>query len=237
MRELAELSGIGWSYPALALFRPLLGEHALRLLGGEVRWLAQQFGTVRSLDVLIAASRDIHTRTRLAQLRHQAFAALLDVLRAPRVRILLLDLTHWLVLGAWLRQPQPAPQLDVFAAEQLEHRFRRLKRRSRHFVQLDDAHRHRVRIEAKKLRYATEFLASVYPAPNVQKRLKVWLENLEVLLDALGDLNDQASFAVLLDEFGLSATAVPFNRATHDALCETAETALGTLMVLKRYWR
>lgn len=66
---------------------------------------------------------------------------------------------------------------------------------------------------------------------------KIWLDNLEMLLDALGDLNDQASFAALLDEFGLSAKAVPFNRATHDALCETAETALGTLMGLKRYWR
>jgi inorganic triphosphatase YgiF len=220
---------------ALALFRPLLGEHALRLLGGEVRWLAQQFGTVRSLDVLIAASCDIRTRTRLAQLRHQAFAVLLAVLDAPRVRTLLLDLTHWLALGAWLRQP--APNLDTLAAAQLELRFRRLKRRGRNFAELDDAHRHRVRIEAKKLRYATEFLASIYTGATAQKRQIAWLETLEALLGALGDLNDQASVTALLDEFGISTTAMPFNRATHDALCDTAETALGRLIGLKRYWR
>ena len=221
---------------ALALFRPLLGEHASRLLNGEVRWLAQQFGPVRGLDVLIAASRDMPSRTRLANLRHQAFAVLLDVLRGPRVRTLLLALTHWLTLGAWLRQPQPAPRLDTFAAAQLEHRFRRLKRRGRHFSELDDAHRHRVRIEAKKLRYATEFLASVFPATKAQKRRMGWLETLEALLDALGDLNDQASVTALLDEFGISAAAMPFNRAAHDALCEAAGAGLGSLFGFKRYW-
>ncbi|TFU06310.1 CHAD domain-containing protein [Polymorphobacter arshaanensis] len=222
---------------ALALFRPLLGEHALRLLNGEVRWLAQQFGTVRSLDVLIAASSDIRTRTRLAQLRHQSLAILLDVIRAPRVRTLLLDLTHWLTLGAWLRQPTPAPRLDNFAAVQLEHRFRRLKRRGWHFADLDDAHRHRVRIEAKKLRYATEFLDSIYPGDKAQRRRMAWLETLEALLGALGDLNDQATAAAVLEEFGIGANAVPFDKARHDALCVAAGTAHATLTRLKRYWR
>jgi len=207
------------------------------MLDSEVRWLAQQFGTVRSLDVLIAASRNVGIRTRLAKLRHQAFVEMVEVLRTPRVRTLLLDLVQWLALGAWLHDPRKAPRLDKFAAAQLDRRLRRLMRKGEGFPELDDRHRHRVRIEAKKLRYATEFLASIYGGEKAAKRRKMWLDTLETLLEALGDLNDEAVAAETLASFGIDRNAVTFDHEAQEALRRAAELGFATLSDLKRYWR
>jgi hypothetical protein len=46
-----------------------------------------------------------------------------------------------------------------------------------------------------------------------------------------------ASAAAVLAEFGISAAAVPFDCAVHDALCAAANEALTSLIELKRYWR
>lgn len=73
-----------------------------------------------------------------------------------------------------------------------------------------------MRIEAKKLRYATE-LASVFPATKAQKRRMGWLETWKRCSTRWG-IHDQASVTALLDEFGISAAAMPFNRAAHDTV-------------------
>jgi CHAD domain-containing protein len=58
------------------------------------------------------------------------------------------------------------------------------------------AERHRVRIDAKKLRYAAEFFAALYPP----KRVRRYVDTLEDLQDILGALNDAAVADRLLEE-------------------------------------
>ena len=56
----------------------------------------------------------------------------------------------------------------------------------RDFASLDSEARHRLRILGKKLRYATEFFESLFPAERTQPFLKA----LKALQDDLGAMND-----------------------------------------------
>ena len=49
-----------------------------------------------------------------------------------------------------------------------------------------------MRIQAKKLRYASEFFGGAFPAKKAIRRRKGFVAGLEKLQDALGDLNDIA---------------------------------------------
>ena len=65
---------------------------------------------------------------------------------------------------------------------------RRLARRARKLAAADAPARHRLRIAAKRMRYATEFFASLYPAHQVRPSVRA----LTSLQDTLGLLNDTA---------------------------------------------
>jgi len=54
----------------------------------------------------------------------------------------------------------------------------------------DPQRRHMLRIQAKKLRYASEFFAAAFPEGKQARLLKRFLGELKGLQDALGDLND-----------------------------------------------
>lgn len=95
---------------------------------------------------------------------------------------------------------EPLPRFDApvgaFAAYALERRHRRVRKRGRGVPEATPEERHRVRIAAKKLRYAAEFFRSLYPA----KRVARYVGALEDLQDILGALNDAAVVDRLLAE-------------------------------------
>jgi CHAD domain-containing protein len=66
---------------------------------------------------------------------------------------------------------------------------------------LDPQRRHKMRIQAKKLRYAAEFFAGAFPGKKPTQRRKRFVEVLESLQDALGDLNDIAVHEELTERF------------------------------------
>jgi triphosphatase len=57
-------------------------------------------------------------------------------------------------------------------------------------ARLDAKSRHKLRIQAKKVRYAAEFFANLFPGKGPLKRRKKFLMALEQLQAGLGDLND-----------------------------------------------
>jgi CHAD domain-containing protein len=57
---------------------------------------------------------------------------------------------------------------------------------------LDSRSRHKLRIQAKKVRYASEFFAGLFPGKKALKRREKFLSGLESVQDCLGDLNDIA---------------------------------------------
>ncbi|PWV59276.1 CHAD domain-containing protein [Plasticicumulans acidivorans] len=177
---------------ALALFG--VAEPALRRppFLPALRRLARTLGESRDRDVLCAETlprlldEDDGLHAHFAVGRQQARVAAVSAIEAAAFATLLADIESWLDgLGRDARAPLHKA-IGKLAPRLLERRLHRLRKRGRHLAQLPDAERHAARIAAKELRYAAEFLGSLYPA----ERVKPFIHALAALQDTLGRLND-----------------------------------------------
>lgn len=172
----------------------------------ELRWLGEQLGAARDWEVLAEDT--------LSQLMHAypAEPALLPLQQAAlgqararraqagqalgsvRYARLMLRLIAWLHGRRWQQDAAPQQQqalaapVKAFARRVLKADKRRLERRARKLAAADAPARHRLRIAAKRMRYATEFFASLYPA----RQVRPFVRALSSLQDTLGQLNDAA---------------------------------------------
>ncbi|HLZ79396.1 MAG TPA: CHAD domain-containing protein, partial [Sphingomonas sp.] len=180
-------------------------------------------------------------REQLAAARAGIFDHARGELASARSRRLMIDLAEWLALGDWrLRPADPVlagSRPATFAAESLDLHRKRLKHRGRGLAGLSDGRRHKTRIEAKKLRYATEFFASLYPAQNAQRRHAVFLDALEEMQDELGELNDQVTGPEVLARLGIDPSAMSPPQQDRAERLNRAEKAYERLMDAKRFWR
>ena len=229
---------------ALSIFEPMLAGPKFGRFQGELRDLAGLLGRVRDVDVMIDKLDDAEALRRLAAAREARLAAVTAALGSAPVRALMLDLVAWIAIGPWREAADRAdlrarPATD-FAAAALDRLRRRVKRRGRHLAELDETARHRVRIAGKKLRYAAEFFASLYPGKKPGRRREALLDALEKLQTQLGHLNDLASGRDLLAELGIADadTALAAGRKGDPArLLPKAEDAYERLIDAKRFWR
>lgn len=195
---------------AFSIFRPVIGNDGAHLRN-ELRWLASILGEARDLDVLLDRTQAGALRDRIAAARETAYARVCEALESPRARLLMLDIVQWISRSVWTdisgdkadgRRPARA------FAESALHRYRRkVKRQGRDLAHLDDGTRHEVRKSAKKLRYATEFFASLFERKGEKRRYKRFIATLEELQDRLGALNDLVSAPDILDRAGLAGNA------------------------------
>jgi len=226
---------------AFSLFKPLFaGDARVDRLRVELGWLAGELGETRNIDVLIMRA-DGDLKSQLVAARARSFDHARGELASARCRRLMIDLAEWLALGDWRLRPADsvlaAGSPAVFAAESLDLHRGRLKHRGRGLAGLSDKRRHKARIEAKRLRYATEFFASLYPSPKARRRHEAFLDALEDMQDELGELNDQVTGPEVLARLGIDPSAMmpaPSDRAERLA---RAEEAYEKLMDAKRFWR
>jgi inorganic triphosphatase YgiF len=116
-----------------------------------------------------------------------------------------LELGRLFAEGTWMQGHSAlVSQVDGFAASLLQQRAAILKKRGKAVQELDAAGRHRLRIAAKKLRYAAEFFAALYP----KRRVRAYVRSLTAMQDVLGGLNDAATLLRLLPE-ALAGARVP----------------------------
>jgi CHAD domain-containing protein len=94
-------------------------------------------------------------------------------------------------------QAGPDPTLETFAGEVLRKRLKRLFAIDKEIVELEPAALHAIRLRAKRLRYAAEIFAPLFPAKPTHR----FVRRLSRLQDRLGTLNDGAVAAHLLGEF------------------------------------
>ncbi len=159
--------------------------------------LTRLFETPRSLDVFQAGvfrglSRQDAGAAEFGQAllaaRARVYADLDAALAGRAVAEDLFHLVAWVVDGPWTRkagQTPAEPRLDALAGDLLRHRWKRLRRRGRRLDWRDPRARHKLRIQAKKMRYLAEALLD----PPAARRL---LKRLERLQSELGVLNDIA---------------------------------------------
>lgn len=202
---------------AISVFRPLLGDPQSATIKEDLRWLGRELGHARDIDVFLTRvvgesaerprrRKDLDALVReLRRLRRDAFRAAADSLRSDRGRAILLDVASWIETGDWIHPAtdgglaalrRPARELAV---EALERRRQRILRGGRKLSALSEEERHRLRIQVKKLRYASEFFAGLYPEEAAARRRKESSSALSDLQDALGELQDIAVHDSLIE--------------------------------------
>jgi triphosphatase len=193
---------------AITFFKPVVFDTAYRRLRDELKWLARLLGTVRDLDVL-QANLSVHIPEDEAKKhlnesadhceakRFRAHQAVIQGIESERGRRLLLDLMEWVETGQWQSEPSPVTEepIQKFARRQLKERWRKLVKGGADLAKLGSAARHRIRIEAKKLRYMAQFFVGAPSFANDQEDLKALTNQCEKLQDALGTIRDEEAMA------------------------------------------
>jgi inorganic triphosphatase YgiF len=198
---------------ALSTFKPLVDDGGLSPVKGDLRWLAGSLDEARDLDVFAASVSDQAKTLAMPPPGLDALTAALEAARrrrwakaakmasSARFRALMIDVAAWVETGSWLAaSPTPA---KAFAAHALRARLRKVHKRGKHLAKADDAARHRLRIEAKKLRYAAEAFASLYG----RRSAKRFIGRVKDLQTTLGDLNDLAVAGALVASLKLEPEA------------------------------
>lgn len=182
----------------LRIFRAVLPEgEAVTGFANGLRELAAGLGPARDWDVFLAGIGQLLAQAapdepRLARLlrragraRLVAYAALPPLLDGAGFRALL---WQGMALADTLEAQPDAPPLRPFAKDVLARRHRRLRKAGRRIETLPAEALHELRLDAKKLRYAAELLAPLWPGQETRR----YLRRLARLQDALGLANDAA---------------------------------------------
>ncbi|WBH18347.1 CHAD domain-containing protein [Sphingomonas radiodurans] len=230
---------------ALSTFKTIVADDQYDQLRTELRWIAAELGHARNLDVMLERVSSRKAGKPLHAARKSAYEAVQTALASERTRALMLDMAEWTAIGSWasddVRSAVREEAIEVFAAAALDKHRRRLKRLGRNLDEVSDDERHDVRIEAKKLRYATEFFASLFRGKKPARRYKAFHEALAALQANLGDLNDLATAPIVIAELSLAGTptadALEPDMSRRDPLIKEAADAYATLMDSKPFWR
>jgi CHAD domain-containing protein len=122
-----------------------------------------------------------------------------------------------LALARWLAQSRGADSgggdLRKLATRELGKRHRKLTEALKRLSHQDPNQRHRIRIEAKRFRYAVDSLQSLYPA----KRVKAFVRPLGKVQSALGEANDAAVAWSLLASLDPAPALAQFARGWLEA--------------------
>ncbi len=237
-------------YAVLHLLRKEMKRKARKRLRNDLRWLMQLMSPVRDLDVLLEetlpqAVGDVpdsaleHLRNSAEGLRSEAQQALLEALAGPRFQLFLLNVAGMLLtppILARYRQNRLEPVLH----RPLDGWQDKLVRRLANLPDLSVEQRHRLRIRAKRLRYASEFVAALYP----QAKWKTYRSELAQIQDALGTAQDRVVAMQLSQLIGERDPALWADVQTfQDWLSRTAKKAGVTrkqarsLGKLKPFWQ
>ena len=198
----------------LSLFQPVLTSKALDHMKAELRWLQKRLGPLRDWDVFLSGTlpaleaklpdEDALESVRVAaeDLREKAYRRASAAIGSARYAGLLLRLHLYLADDSRLcgRAPEGVKILDQpitgLAAKLLDKRATKLNKLGSKHRTLSERQLHRLRIEAKKLRYAVEFFGSLYP----KSASHAYRAGLVEMQDRLGAINDIVVARGLLTE-------------------------------------
>jgi CHAD domain-containing protein len=191
---------------AISLFGDIIDGPQTDTIKQDLKWLTDELGPARELEVFIAkviAPAQQHPRRwrGLSRISHDfvhrrrtAVEQAQDAVRSERFRRLMLDVAGWLEIGGWtapdndlVRERGDMP-IETSASGQLSQRWKKIRKKGKKLAKLDPHSRHKLRIQAKKMRYAMDFYASTF-ASSVKRR-EAFRSALKEMQDCLGELND-----------------------------------------------
>ena len=228
---------------ALAVFSAVVSDRSFHRIKAELRWLSSSLGPARDLDVflteVLVPFRHQHSKAPGAvaiysdflDRRRTAYEDAAAAVRSRRFHSLVDDTRVWIESGPWTTLHDESRRIGrerpiaTHAAAELARLRRKLKRSRRAVRKLSVVERHRLRIRAKKLRYAAEFFANVFPGRKASKRARAALSALKELQDAVGALNDIATHEAL------AAHVVSALRGARKPAAEPAAEALAAAVI------
>ena len=217
---------------AFSLFSPVISGPESEALRLDLKWFTAQLGEARNLDVYLERDLAPEERRQLGLRRERAYDAAIAAMNEPRFRTLFLQLVGWSGLGAWRNGAKATQPIRPFAIKRLDRLWRSIACVGTSVMVMDEQDLHSLRIQIKKLRYATEFLRDVFPKS--QKKRRKFSEAIEKLQEALGGLNDfstaRAMGLMVEPEWLILPSRAP-------ELLECAAGALQSLSDIGRYWR
>jgi triphosphatase len=248
---------------AISLFRELLSDRQTELIKSELKWLTGELASAREFDVYqknkIEPLREVAPAERgmkelagtVASRRDASFAKAKIAVHSPRYRLLLLDALQWLETGDWAKGSRRYGHRSIerSATDILKKRRKAIIKKAKRLQELDAPQRHKLRIAAKKLRYACDFFGNLYSGRKAKKRLSAFQDCLTILQDHLGALNDIKVDQKLAPKLvaGRSRTTGPQQafaagfvagqeRAEMVPLLAAAERGAGKLAQIKPLW-
>jgi triphosphatase len=209
---------------AIKVFRPALRCPAIDAADASLKALAAKLAPTRDWDVFVtetlaAVAETFPAETRLQRLLaaaerrrrgcHDALRAFLTGAEFRRLGIELACLAGGQDWHATPGEPQHAElaiPLAEFAVRVLNRRLKRLTQIDDGLAQMAPTELHGVRLRAKRLRYAAEIFAAMYPGKPANR----FLRRLGAVQTRLGTLNDGAVARTLLDELAGTSGALAF---------------------------
>jgi triphosphatase len=189
---------------SLTVYRKLIPDGQRRRLKRRIKGVAEALGPARDWDVFIEdvvrpVAADLPSdddllllRGAAAQQRAIEYRKVRRVLAAQPYTEMRLDLAAWVNEREWRQQSvtkssaRLMARADTFGKAILDKGHGKLTKRGRSLAMMNAAERHQLRIQVKKMRYAGEFFASLFP----RRKSERYLHALRVLQDDLGRLND-----------------------------------------------
>ena len=162
---------------AVSFFAPMTVDREWVRLKQEIAWLNGSLGAARDTDVIVeyvgrkrySAWAQCMIGQGLDERWTRDHRRLVRCLRTPRFQRLIEDLSGWITRGPWVERwnkaarRKPARSLKAYCEHELDRWYRRLIRKGRDLQTMDSAHRHRLRIRAKRLRYMLETPTDIAP--------------------------------------------------------------------------
>jgi len=206
---------------AINLFGKIQSERKAMKVARELKWIGDELSRARELDVFMTELL-VPFRTQCpkepgvaevyricTQRREKAYERANAALASQRFRTFLMDVAEWIEVdngqqnvGSRLKREQSAKDLVSRALSKIWSRMTP----GRRIDELDLHRLHKLRLRAKRMRYAIELTQGLYDNSH-PKRIERVLNELGKLQSALGTLNDIASAKAMLDRIAPEAKA------------------------------
>jgi triphosphatase len=233
----------------VSFLEDLLSRRERDALHNEIRRTSRLLGTARDLDVaLMVLDRDGRRRRFSAVIseihrKHEtAYADIRAMLNSRRFCLRIIDLLALIelipgeVADGYPGRKLGGRKLAAEAGRILRSNWKKLRKFSR-VSGLGERRRHRLRLRAKALRYASEFFSGLFVGSKRSRRRDDFIDAVTKLQDELGELNDRAFVRRLLERLsGAHATDREKGTDSERTLIDAAEKTQKHLCARHPFW-
>ncbi|WP_130471454.1 CHAD domain-containing protein [Candidatus Magnetaquicoccus inordinatus] len=199
---------------AISIFRKAIPRTITDPWNEEMRWVASEFGPTRDLDVLITEGLEGvvgkipipegEKKLLAIATQHQdtAYKRIRQLIDNDRYKTFVTNFDQWITVRGWFQVDMPSEtraylgnEITLYAKKVLNKRLSIVLNAGASLESLSDPELHQLRIECKKLRYATEFFSALFDS----KAMGEFTSQLKEVQGLLGILNDVAVMPPLLN--------------------------------------